>query len=294
VFRRQLNCCPLDGAPVVPLPGDPLVGTILIDRFRIDQVDGDTRTRRIYRATDLTAGRRVSVQVLYGELASARDRRRRFAREAEIGSLFEHPNVLEIVEHGISDDGLPFLVTAAVEARSLEALLREQAPLSPDRAARLGASIAAALEHIHGRKVMHLGLKPTVIALEVEPERLMVAGFQRALRCGERFDCAPPRSLGTAPYVAPEQVRGAPDKRSDLFSLGVILYRMLCGELPFAGTPVQIAVANDTIPVPRIFDRVPGFDVDPELEAIALRLTARDPGDRFADAAAAHLALTRR
>lgn len=292
VFRRDLNCCPLDGAPVVPLPGDPLVGSVLIDRFRVDRVEGDTRTKRIYRATDLERGREVSLQVLYGELASARELRRRFAREAEIGALFSHDNLLEVVDHGVSDSGLPFVVTASVETRPLEALLREAGgPFSAERARRCAWCIACALSHIHGRGVLHLNLKPTTVLVDTrDGERALVTGFGRAVRRGEPSRSGA-TSLGSAPYIAPEVVRGHPEERSDLFSLGVILYRMLAGRPPFVGSPMQIAVFYDTLPVPPIAERVPGLTVDPALEAVALRLVAREPADRFESARAAASAL---
>lgn len=290
VFRRQLVCCPLDGAKVVALPNDPLVDSTIGEHYRITQVDGDTRTRRIYRALDVTQKEPVTVQVLYGELASTREARSRFAREARIGALLSHPYVLQILDYGRTPGGLPYLVTPYVETRSLEALLREDAPFAEKRARRIAERLAAALKHVHGRDVFHLNLKPTTVLVRSD-DQVLLTGFYRALHLGERLDAESLRSLGTAPYVAPEVLGGRPDARSDLFSLGVILYRMLCGQLPFSGTPLQVAVANDATPIPPIIERVPGLTVDAELETIARRLAARDPDDRFSDAAAAHRAL---
>lgn len=293
VFRRQLVCCPLDGARVVPLPGDPLVGTTVGGRYEITQVDGDTRTRRIYRAVDTIQSERVTVQVLYGELASTVQARARFAREARVGALLSHPYVLQILDYGRTAGGLPYMVTPYVETRSLEALLRESAPFPQQRARRIARRLAAALVHTHGRGVLHLNLKPTTILVRGDraDDHVLVTGFQRARRTGETSDSAAHPSLGTAPYVAPEVLDGSPTTRSDLFSLGVILYRMLCGELPFSGTPLQVAVANDALPIPPILERVPGLTIDPGLEVVARKLAERDPDDRFQDAEAVVQAL---
>ena len=292
VFRRELVCCPLDGARVVPLPGDPLVGTTIGKHYHVTQVDGDTRTRRIYRAIDLLDEQTVTIQVLYGELASASESRSRFAREARIGALLSHPNVLQILDFGRTAGGVPYLVTPYIETRSLEAVLRQDAPFTEQRARRIALRLASALVHVHSRGVVHLNLKPTtVLVREGTADHVLLTGFHRALREEESFNQLAQPSLGTAPYVAPEVLSGLPDSRSDLFSLGVILYRMLCGQLPFSGSPLQVAVANDADSIPPIRDRVPGLTVSRELESIALKLAARDPNARFADAAAAHRAL---
>lgn len=299
VFRRQLARCPIDGAPLHPIPTDPLLGSVLAGRYRIDSVAGDTSSSRIYSAIDRRGERRVAVRMLFGEYASVPRRCLSFAREVRIAGLFDHPNVLSVLDSGYTDTGLPFLVTEVIEARTLEAVIREEAPFGSRRVTSIADQLCAALEHIHQAGVIHRNLTAASVLLEGRPagEAVRVTDFRHALRpeWAEDTQFLEPlgRIVGRAPYAAPEQaLRRGLDHRADLFSLGVLIYRMACGALPFDGEPVVVAIQTGFDAPPAMRERVPGFVGDAALEALAMRLMAKRPEDRFSSAAAVKEALS--
>ena len=298
VFRRQLAFCPIDGARLHVLPSDPLVGQVVADRYRVDSVAGDTRTNRIYRAHDSVSDRAVALRMMLGEHASVPIRCLSFAREARVASLFDHENVLGVTDSGYTDTGLPFLVTELIEARTLEARIREEAPFSPSRITDLGIQICAGLTHIHSRDVVHrcVSAGNILVTVDRDQETIKITGFRSAIRLDRgddhHFIEPPGKVVGSAPYMSPEQAVGDPlDTRTDLFSLGVLLYQMLCGEFPFDGTKLAHAIHNRWDDPPRIAERVPGFEANPGIEEIARILMAKSPNKRYPDAASVARAL---
>lgn len=293
VFRRQLSHCPIDGSSLQTLPTDPLLGSVISGRYHIEAVNGDTRTTRVYRAVDLETGWQLAVRMLLGEYASIPKRCLRFAREARLGAMFDHANVLSVLDSGYTATGLPFIVTEYVDARTLEAVIRLEAPFSGQRARRLIIGVCRGLLHIHERGVIHRNLTAGNVLLASVDEREVprITGFRLAIRTrGPRSNTGdfverPDKVLGSAAYMAPELVAQQPvDLRSDLFSLGVMLYRMLCGAFPFDGPPLAVALHNDMDAPPPISVRVPGFRANDVLEGISLRLMSRDPDQRYATA----------
>lgn len=298
LFRRQLARCPIDGARLEPIPGDPLVGSVLGGRYLLEGVAGDTASSRIYLAVDRDTEAQVSVRMLFGEYASVPRHRAGFAREVRIARLFEHPNVLGVIDAGESEGGLPFLVTERVDGRSLAALVREEGPFTPSRVVRVARKVCAALVHIHGAGVIHRNLSGASVLLETHPggEVVRVTSFHHAVRLGDPADDAllasEAKIVGRPPYLAPEQVLRRPiDQRVDLFSLGVLIYHMACGALPFDGAPLELAIQTGFEAPPPMARRVPEFTGDAAVEALAMRLMSKDPEDRHPDAAALWAAL---
>ncbi|HYU15262.1 MAG TPA: protein kinase [Candidatus Acidoferrum sp.] len=298
VFRAGFARCPLDGAALQGLTGDPLIGHLLADRYVIEELLGEGGMGRVYRARHMRMSRRFAVKVLFGDMAADAKARTRFSREAEAVSRLNHPNVLSVVDFGETEEGLLYLVMDYIEGRELHQLLAQEAPLSPQRVVSLLRQLARGLAHAHERNLVHRDFKTenVVVTKSGGEELARIVDFGIAA-VGEMMEPAQRLTtegmvLGTPAYMSPEQSTGEEvDERSDLFSLGVMLYEMLCGRLPFDGTAVAIAKAHLAAEVPPILVRVPGLRVEPRLEAVAMRLMAKDPADRFQSARAllAHL-----
>jgi eukaryotic-like serine/threonine-protein kinase len=286
VFRTSLDLCPRDQVGLEPLPGDPLLGGTLDGIYRIEKVIADGTLGRVYGARAVESGRPCAVKVMYGELALKKDALKRFQTEREVGELLHHPNVVPVLDHGATAAGVPYLVTELVDGPTLEELLAREAPLPGARAARLLADLCRGLAHLHARGLVHRAVCPGRILVDRRggEELARLAGFSVAVPAGERTEeTRPGRITGPPAYMSPEQAIGAAlDARSDLFSVGLILYRMLCGRLPFDGQPVAIALRNVSDPPPSIRERsrTPGLAVDPGLEALAMRLLAKRPRER--------------
>jgi len=291
VFRAGFARCPLDGAALQGLSGDPLIGHTLADRYIIEELLGEGGMGRVYRARHNRMSRRFAVKVLFGDMAADAKARTRFSREAEAVSRLNHPNVLSVVDFGETEEGLLYLVMDFIEGRELHQVLAQEAPLSPTRALSLLRQLSRGLAHAHERNLVHRDFKTenVVVTKSGDEELAHIVDFGIAA-VGEMMEPAQRLTtegmvLGTPAYMSPEQSTGEEvDERSDLFSLGVMLYEMLCGRLPFDGSAVAIAKAHLAAEVPAVAVRVPGLRVDSRLEAVAMRLMAKDPEERFQSA----------
>jgi hypothetical protein len=213
----------------------------------------------------------------------------RFLREAEIGRTLHHPNVVRIYERGEAD-GVPYFTMELIEGETLAARLKREGVLPPAEAARMLLQIAEALDYAHHKGVIHRDLKPSNTMVDREDRlRVMDFGIARA----QRFEgmTVTGSFLGSPDYAAPESIEGrSVDARSDLYSVGVILFELLTGRRPFEGdTPFAVLQKHCTEPPPPPSRLVPGLP--PELDAITLRLLAKPPDARFASAEELLLAL---
>ena len=293
VFRRTLRRCPLDGSALDPLPQDPLVGATIGGRYTIEYVLSDGASARKYASTDERTGEQCMVKVMYGDYASVERHRRRFAREVEVGSRLCHPNVLAVIDAAETESGLPFLVTVHVIGEALSSVIANSAPLGKLRAIRLLTDIAGGLSHIHERGFVHRGLTSDAIVVTHfrDSEAAIISDLGIACDTGDRESHSMGRLtrvgkvVGTPAYMSPEQSTDrALDHRSDLYSLGVLLYEMLSGRSPFEGSAIELASKNFATPPPPICERVSGLRVDPTLESIANQLMEKDPNSRFQSA----------
>lgn len=294
VFRTRMQHCPIDGSELSPLPADPLLGVVLRQRYVIDSVIDDGHLARTYLATEVGTGDRVAVKVMYGDFASSVRHRARFLREMSIGSRVQHPNVLGVIDAGETTTSLPFVVTPFVPGPALSEIIRQDAPLSARRVRVLLTEIAAGLQHLHDCDVLLRGLTSDAIRIAqvAETETALITSMAFATNApgfevGEPPVTRPGKLVGDPRYMSPEQIgASAMDHRSDLYSLGVVAYEMLSGKAPFDGSPVVVATEHLSSPPPSISERVPGLEVDAALEALALRLLAKKPADRYPSAMA--------
>jgi serine/threonine-protein kinase len=226
----------------------------------------------------------VVVKVLRPEMSRGRDAVARFNLEARAASQLSHPNIVTVYNYSVTDDGTLFLVMEHLEGRSLQSLLAAEAPLAPQRAVAIARQIAAALAEAHRHGVVHRDLKPSnvmVVRRAGTDEMVKVLDFGVAKMEGVDLT-ATGLLCGTPPYMSPEQFRETElDGRCDLYSLGVVLFEMLTGRLPFvAQSPVGYMQKHFNAPVPRPSEVADRLGLPDALEALVLRTLAKEPGDR--------------
>ncbi len=274
-------------------PRDPLVGLLLGGRYRLLDVIGHGGTGRVYRAVQEPIGREVAVKLLHPDLDpdGEHDFQARFLREAALAGRVQHPNVVTVHDYGRTDDGACYIVMEHLRGRTLREVMRDgRLPLS--RALRIFESLLLGLRAAHRAGLVHRDVKPSnLILLAADDGRDTVKLFDFGLVKGDDEATITHSGvfMGTPQYVSPEQARGdVADARSDLYSAGVILYRMVTGVLPYtADTPIAIAVKHARDPFPPMSARAPDVAVDPAVEAYVRRIMAKEAGDRFDDADAA-------
>jgi eukaryotic-like serine/threonine-protein kinase len=287
VFRAGFTHCPLDGSPLAGLVEDPLEGSAFADRYVIEECIGAGAMGRVYRARHRHMARRFAIKVLFGDHAADTKMQSRFAREADNASRLDHPNVISVVDFGQTDEGLFFLVMPFVEGPSLAEVVGASAPLPARRVVRLVRQLCLGLAHAHDRGLVHRDFKAENILVaddgDGDQAKIVDLGIAMLTESASGGLTTQGTVLGTPAVMSPEQATGGEvDHRTDLFALGVVMYEMLAGKLPFDGTAVEIAHQNAFRPVPPIAERVPGLRVVPALEQIALKLMAKRPADRYA------------
>src|SRR2546430_773509 len=258
-------------------PGDQL------DHYRIEGVAARSGMASIFRGTDLRTGRPVAIKVPHPEMESDPVFFERFHREEEIGKAMDHPDVMKVsAEDGRSQ---VYMVMEWVEGWLLRQVLNEQRKLPPERAVRIALRILEALEYLHSHGVVHRDLKPENIMLDSE-DRIKLIDFGIAAKTGARrlTFAKLSQTLGTPDYISPEQVKGKRgDARSDLYAVGVVLYEMLTGKVPFTG-PNAFVIMNDRL----LNNPIPPREIDPtispQLQEIIYRAMERDPNQRYPNA----------
>jgi serine/threonine-protein kinase len=237
----------------------------------------------VYEARDILLDRPVALKVLFPELSVNDSFVERFRREAQAAANLSHPNIVSVYDWG-RDRGTYYIVMELVTGRTLARLIREGAPLPSEQVAAIGADVAAGLTFAHRHGVVHRDIKPSNVLITDEGD-VKVADFGIARAASADGDLTQTGSiLGTATYISPEQAQGGElDGRSDIYSLGVVLYEMATGVTPFTGeTPLAIAFKHvkETPIAPSIANR----NVPRDLEAIIVRCLAKAPEDRYANA----------
>ena len=259
-------------------PGDQL------DHYRIESLLARSGMASIFRATDLDTGRPVAIKVPHPEMEADPVFFERFHREQDIGTKLDHPGVMKV----IPEDGRRtqlYMVMEWVEGRLLRQILNELGKLPPERAVQITLAILDALEYIHSHGVVHRDLKPENIMID-DQDRIKLIDFGIAANAGARrlTFTKLSQTMGTPDYISPEQVKGKRgDARSDLYAVGVMLYEMLTGKVPFTG-PNPFVIMNDRLlnnPVP---PREIDLSISPQLQEIIYRALERDPSQRYPNA----------
>ncbi len=274
---------------------------VLGGRYRLQHSIASGGMAEVWEAHDDILGRRVAVKILHSHLATDRSFLARFRREAIAAARLAHPNVVATYDTGV-DDGVAWIVMERVDGKTLRQVLSASGPLSLGRAVHIAIQVADALDYAHRAGVIHRDVKPGNILL-TESDRVKVADFGIAKAAIEAAEDTGGASvdftdltqsgaiIGTARYLSPEQVNGGTvDGRSDVYALGVVLYEMACGQVPFTGdTDVAVAVQHATA-TPRRPSELRD-DIPVSLEVVVLKALAKLPEERYPSAGALHAAL---
>ncbi len=256
-------------------------GTIVDGRYAVKHRIGAGGMAEVYCAEDLQLGRKVALKVLYDRWAEDEEFVERFRREASSAAGLQHQNVVSIYDRGEFGD-TSYIAMEFVDGRTLKAIVQQEGPLPPDRAIELTLQILKAARFAHKRGVIHRDFKPHNVIVDTE-DRAKVTDFGIA-RAGASDMTQTGSIMGTAQYLSPEQAQGLPvSAQSDLYSIGITLFELLTGRVPFEGdSAVAIALkqVSETPPPPSTLNPA----VTPELDAVVLRALEKEPARRWADA----------
>jgi serine/threonine protein kinase len=285
-----LTACPTDGTTLTPLKETNLIGTTLGDRYEIQELLGDGAMGQVYKARHKLLKRTVAVKMMHPNLVSGAAALKRFQKEAELASAFNHPNILTVHDFGVTDDGVPYLVMAYLEGTSLSTEISGGKHLELKRSIHIFKQVCLGLAHAHERGVIHRDLKPSnimMVQLDNDPDFVKIVDFGIAklltpaegetdnlTRTGEVF--------GSPPYMSPEQCRALPvDARCDIYSLGCVMYRTVSGKQPITGHDLIEYLYKHVNEMPAGFDEVcPELHIPKELERIIFKALAKQPDDR--------------
>lgn len=269
---------------------DPLVGLSIDGRYRLESVIGKGGMGSVYKATRLLIGDEVAIKILNSNQTTDPHAAERFHREARAAARLKHPNAVNIYDFGVSSDGLQYLVMDLIEGRSLREITNETGPIDLRMAAEITTQVCAALDEAHRQQIIHRDIKPDNIILNSTPSGLRV----RVLDFGIaklRDDAASHLTqtgsvMGTPHYMSPEQCLGEDlDPRADVYSMGIVLYEMLCGRVPF-NSPISTAVVIQHVNQPPPALRSLNAEIPAGVEAVVFHALEKRREARPASAGA--------
>ncbi len=290
-YVGEMTVCPVDGTTLTPLKETDLVGTVLGDRYEILELIGDGAMGQVYKAKHRLLKRIVAVKMMHPNLVSGAAALKRFQKEAELASALNHPNILTVYDFGVTDGGVPYLVMAFLKGTSLAEEIAGGANLELKRSVHIFKQVSLGLAHAHENGVVHRDLKPSnimLVKLDNDPDFVKIVDFGIAklltpsegetdnlTRTGEVF--------GSPPYMSPEQCRALKvDARSDIYSLGCVMYRTVSGKQPITGHDLIEYLYKHVNETPAAFNIVcPELNIPADLEAIIFKAMAKQPDDRY-------------
>jgi len=266
-----------------------LTGELIDGRYQLEQLIAAGGMASIYVGIDTRLDRQVAVKIMHPHLANDEEFVNRFIREAKAAAALSHPNIVAIQDQGWNEGGSPavFIVMEYIDGFTLRELLHEGGPLSSEDLLRYMIPIVSALAEAHKRGIVHRDIKPENILISKDGRiKLADFGLARGEQLGATMTVESSVVLGSVSYLSPEQVqRGISDARSDIYSVGVVLFELLTGRKPYEGeSPIQIAYkhVNERIPAPSTITS----GIAPALDALVLKATSPNPDQRHRDAAA--------
>ena len=276
--------------PSPPAEADPLIGRTVNDRYRIVEAIGQGGMGRVYKALQSPLDRVVALKILGAGHDRDPNFYKRFFLEASVTARLTHPNTITLYDYGRTEDGIFFIAMEFLDGRTLSQAMQQEGPLAQERVIHVAQQICRSLREAHALGIIHRDLKPANVMLLRQHDdhdfvKVLDFGLVKFFH-GDNPDGEITNAgtfMGSPHYIAPEQARNqSPDQRCDLYSLGVLLYQMLTGKVPFtAVSPVDIILKHlHEAPVPPRQLR-PDLAIDAQLEAIVLRCMAKERADRF-------------
>jgi eukaryotic-like serine/threonine-protein kinase len=289
-YPETVRLCPRDGAVLeghTPTE-ERLVGTVLDGKYRIEAYLSSGGMGAVFRATHVMLGKPVAVKLIQGDLVTSPEMARRFQREARAATSLNHPCIVSVYDLGQTGDGTLYIAMELVDGQSLKDEIRAQGRIEPARIVRLLRDVASALAVAHRHQIIHRDLKPQNVMLTRdsngrEVAKLLDFGIAKTLDEAQTQLTAAGFALGTPQYMSPEQAMGKEvDPRSDLYSLGVVMYEMLVGEVPFTAPSTSAILIKHLTELPaHPSKRRPDIPVPATLEAIVLRCLEKEPANRY-------------
>ncbi len=287
-YPDTTTLCPADGV-ALENTSDLLIGQTLIGKYRIDERLNEGGMGAVYRCTHVLMDKTVAIKVLRPSLAADQKIVARFSREARAASRISHPHALSVTDFGESEDGVVFLVMEYLSGTTLKETIRKDGPMPLGRVVDIVRQVGSALDAAHEQGVVHRDLKSENIMLlatnEPEYAKVLDFGIAKIKEPEDGFDpglTAPDLVIGTPQYMSPEQCSQAPDidARSDIYSLGVIIYEMLVGHVPFTGeSPTAIMLKHLQEPLPSVLEERPNLPAT--VGRVLSRAMAKRPEDRY-------------
>lgn len=287
VFAQGVTRCPVDGALLAPVMNDPFIGKLLLGKYEIESLLGSGGYAQVYLANHLDLARKVAIKMLGLHLVSDMDTVKRFENEAKVVGLLSHKNVVAIHDYGLLPQ--PFLVMEYIDGQTLDEYC-DGKPLALKEALKIISQVCKAVDAAHQAKIIHRDLKPSNIMLVKEDNEILVKvldfgvakltteamnSMSRLTQSGE--------TMGSPPYMSPEQCLGrALDGRSDVYSLGCLIYQILSGKTPYgSGNPVELMHKHMMKAIPDINQEHPELGLPPGLSYVIQRAMAKEPDNRY-------------
>ena len=290
-YPDTTTLCPSDGI-ALEKTDDSLLGQTLAGKYRIDERLSEGGMGTVYKGTHVLMDKIVAVKVLRPSLAADEKIVARFSREARAASKISHPHALSVTDFGEDENGIVFLVMEYIDGQTLKDVIRREGPMPLARVVEIIKQVGGALDAAHTQGVVHRDLKSDNIMLlntmNADYAQVLDFGIAKIKEREGEYDpglTAPDLVIGTPQYMSPEQCSQAPDidARSDIYSLGVIVYEMLVGHVPFTGgSPTEIMLKQMQQRAPSILDE--RKDVPPAVAQVVARALEKAPGDRYASA----------
>lgn len=292
-YEDDLKKCPDDGVELTKYDPDPLIGKLIAERYKVVSVLGKGGMGMVYKGEHESLGRTVAIKMLHSHMVSNAEAVKRFHREAKAVSRVKHPHTIKLFDFGISEQGQPYLVTDYIEGTNLKRVIKEEGKLSLDRAHHIFKQVIQALACAHEQGVVHRDLKPENIMLTYrneDPDYVEVVDF------GISKLAAPDPSdtfnnitkvgdvCGSPPYMSPEQCIGAEpvDIRSDIYSLGVLVYESLSGRLPLKGKNAIEMIDSHIYSSPKaLVNAHDDLQLCSTIDAVLMKALEKDPDKRY-------------